>query len=175
MKRFKRAGTIGRFKPLHHGHAELLTSLCEHSEHVTIGLGSPNKHDDRNPFTATESKEMIDAVLQKRFTNYSFAEINDCGDNDEWKQIVKKQFSKLDAFVTENTWVKSILLNDYRIVHPKEIMPKGKFLRLHATDIRKAMARKEPWQHLVPTEVAKFIQEKKLDERFRTEFGEVTK
>ena len=175
MKRYKRAGTIGRFKPLHNGHVEFLTSLCQNSEQVIIGLGSPNKYDEKNPFTAKESKEMIDAALRKQFNNYPFAEILDCGDNDEWKQTVKKQFFKLDAFVTENTWVKSILEPDYKVVHPKDIMPKGKFLRLHATDIRNAIAKKQPWQHLVPIEVAKFIQERRLDDRFRKEFCEVTK
>ncbi len=56
-------GIIARFKPVHKGHAAILEALCERADLVYIGLGSPNKYDVRNPFSAKESEEMIDLVI----------------------------------------------------------------------------------------------------------------
>ena len=37
--------------------------------------------------------------------------------------------------------------------------------------VRKAMVQGEDWQELVPDNIAKYILDHKLDERFRNEFG----
>lgn len=55
-KKFRKLGAIGRFKPLHLGAAAMLEALCENAEEVVIGIGSSNKYNLRNPFTAEESR-----------------------------------------------------------------------------------------------------------------------
>lgn len=177
MKTFGRVGLVGRFKPLHNGGALMLESICEAAEHVVIGIGSSNKYDARNPFTAEESRQMIDQTLSKKFSNYSFVFLQDYGhipefaDGSKWKSEAVKVYGNLDAFVSGNEYVKKLLEDEYKIVHPSELIPKEKWLWLNATMVRVEMARGDLWKKMVPEPVANYLQDKKLIERFRQEFG----
>ncbi len=92
MKRFNRVGMICRFKPLHKGGALMLEAACQSAEYVLIGIGSENKYDWRNPFTAQESKEMVDVYLSRRFSNYAVFFMQDSGhipeysDGQKWRK-----------------------------------------------------------------------------------------
>ncbi len=176
-----KVGVIGRFKPLHNGGALMLEALCQQADHVTIGLGSSNKYNLRNPFTSEESREMIEVFLSSRSENYEFLEVPDFAhipeysDGRKWKEYVKEKFCSLNYFVTANPYVRDLLDDSYTVIHPGSCIPPEKWLKLKATEVRLEMARNSPrWRELVPCEVAKYIEQKNLLERFRREFGEET-
>ena len=51
---------IGRFQPFHFGHLEAIHFGLSKVDTLFIGIGSSNKsHQERNPFTADERKEMM--------------------------------------------------------------------------------------------------------------------
>ena len=177
-KKLGRVGVIGRFKPLHNGSAAMLEAVCEQAEHVMIGIGSVNKYNMRNPFTAQETREMIDAYLSPRFSNYSFVEIQDYGhipefrDGKRWAEEAVKMYGSLDAFVTANPYVKELLESGYRIINPAdELIPREKWVRLSATMVRMEMAKGGDWRSMVPAAVAGYIEGHGLADRFRMEFG----
>jgi cytidyltransferase-like protein len=172
-----RAGTIGRFKPLHNGGAVMLETVCSMAEHVIIAVGSVNKYNARNPFTAEESKAMIDASLGKRFSNYSVMFIPDFGhlpeyrDGQKWRNHALEQFGELDYLVTGNDYVADLFRSDYKIIHPGVLIQREKQIMLRATEVRVEMAKAGNWEKLVPEEVAEYIKKNGLDKRFRQEFG----
>jgi len=172
-----KVGFIGRFKPLHLGASALLESLCEKADEVTIGIGSSNKYNLRNPFTAEESEKMIDIFLSPRFSNYKIMHVPDFGhvpeysDGKRWKKEICDAFGKLDYFVSGNDYVRSLLGDKYRLMCPFDAVPEEKQVRLRATRVRLEMARGEGWRGLVPTNVAKYLNRDGLVERFRKEFG----
>lgn len=172
-----RVGVIGRFKPLHNGAAVLLESLCEKAEHVVIGIGSSNKYNLRNPFTARETEAMINAFLSDRFGNYEiikvpdFAQIPGCKDGQEWRQFILGRFGEFDYFVSGNDFVRKLLQNDYPLLYPGDVVPKEKHVLLRATRVRYEIATYQNWQALVPGSIAKYLTDKKLVGRFREEFG----
>lgn len=176
-RKYGTVGVIGRFKPLHNGGAIMLETLCKQSKHVKIGIGSCNKYNIRNPFTAEETEKMIHAFLKPKFKNYSiiyvpdFAHIPEYRDGKKWKEYMIKHYGKLDAFISGNKYVRDLLRDTYKIIAPGTIIPRRKQTKLNATFVRSAIAKEENWQRLVPEEVAGFMQEKKLDERFRREYG----
>jgi nicotinamide mononucleotide adenylyltransferase len=177
MKLYSKVGVVGRFRPLHNGSATMLESLCEISEHLVIGIGSINRYNERNPFTAEEVKAMIDSFLSVKFTNYSFRFIPDFGhipefkDGKRWKQEIISQLGKLDLFVSGNDYVRQLLSDVYICKHPVEFIPLEKRIPLSGTDVRIEMAKNSNWQNLVPKEVSEYLQSHSLDERFRREFG----
>ncbi len=173
-KPFGIIGTVGRFKPVHKGHAIMLEALCKNAEHVIIGIGSNNKYDYRNPFTAQESAAMIDLVLKPHYSNYSIVEVPDFDNGPVWRQHVLTLYGPLDAFATANDYVRSLLKDDYRLILPVTLVPKEQHIYLNATMIRVAIARGEPWQHLVPATVVSYITQHHLDQRFCNEFGLAT-
>jgi nicotinamide-nucleotide adenylyltransferase len=80
-------------------------------------------------------------------------------------------FGPLDLFVTDNPYVTRLLADDYRVVRPVKLVPDDKKIPLDGTMVRRAMARGDGWQELVPTEIAAYLAANGLDDRFRREFG----
>ncbi|VVB77999.1 Nicotinamide-nucleotide adenylyltransferase [uncultured archaeon] len=172
--KFGRVGLIGRFKPLHNGNSALLESVCRNSDSVIIGIGSSNKYDLRNPFSAKESIEMIETFLSSKFANYSFIELIDFGNDKKWKSAVISHFGNLDYFITGNAYVTEILKDTYKILHPFEIVPEFKESELNSSKVRIEIAKDRNWKPMVPASVANYLQEKKIIERFKREFGKQT-
>jgi nicotinamide-nucleotide adenylyltransferase len=166
-------GMIARWKPVHRGHAAVLQALVEQAQHALIGIGSSNCYDVRNPFTASETAEMIRIALDGR-TNYSLIEVPDLGHGPRWRALVCELFGDIDLFVTANDYVRDLMRDVYRVVHPVHLVPESQRVRVHGTMVRLAMARGEAWQELVPSGVANFLVRNGLVDRFRREFGEAT-
>ncbi|MBI5698140.1 MAG: hypothetical protein HZC29_06620, partial [Thaumarchaeota archaeon] len=60
----------------------------------------------------------------------------------------------------------------YRIIHPADIIPREKWIWAKGSIVRMAMARGgNGWKNLVPKEVAQYLEQHNLVERFRIEFG----
>ena len=85
MTKLGKTGLIARFKPLHNGAALMLEQVCMQADHVIIGIGSCNKYNARNPFTADESRAMVDLYLRQRFSNYEFINVLDYGQIQAYK------------------------------------------------------------------------------------------
>jgi nicotinamide mononucleotide adenylyltransferase len=165
-----RVGFVARFKPVHKSHKRILELMCEQADHVSIGFGSSNIYDVRNPFTVEESKDMVDLVLQN-FSNYSFIELPDLHNGPKWTKLALETYNDLDYFVTGNDYVKSLLENHYAIVHPTKFLPKIDHNKITATLVRYKIAICDGWNELVPDEVSRYIETNKLDQRLRQEFG----
>jgi len=167
---FGRIGMIARWKPVHVGQAVVLRSLCAHAGHAYIGIGSSNRYNARNPFTLEETRDMLRLALHG-CDNHTLIPVRDLDDGPRWRRLVLDLFGELDLFVTDNPYVANLLRNDYRIVRPVELVPPEEQVRVDGATVRAMMARGEGWQVWVEERCARYIREKKLDERFRREFG----
>jgi nicotinamide-nucleotide adenylyltransferase len=173
VTRIARLGMVARWKPVHLGHAAVLEALVEHADEVLIGIGSSNRYDVRNPFTAEESEAMIRRVLGAR-GGYTVLPVPDLGHGPRWRAMVTELFGPLDLFVTANDYVRDLMREVYRVVHPVELVAPERRVPLDATAVRRAMAQGEAWREMVPPEVATWIEGEGLDRRFRREFGLAT-
>jgi nicotinamide-nucleotide adenylyltransferase len=170
----KKIGVVCRFKPVHNAHAVLLEQLCRRGEQVLIGIGSSNRYDARNPFSVEETAEMIDALLEPRFSNYELLDVPDLGHGPRWRAMIQNGFGELDLFVSANDYVRSLMAGIYPLAHPREIVPRGLHVPVDGTGVRLAMARGQGWEHLVPPAVVDVLHANELPERFRHEFGLAT-
>jgi nicotinamide-nucleotide adenylyltransferase len=164
---------VARWKPVHLGHAAVLEALIEHADEVLIGIGSSNRYDVRNPFTPGESEAMIRRVLGDR-PSYTILPVPDLGHGPRWRAMVTELFGPLDLFVTANDYVRDLMREVYRVVHPVTLVAPERRIPLDATAVRRAMAQGEGWKEMVPPEVASWIEDEGLDRRFRREFGLAT-
>jgi nicotinamide-nucleotide adenylyltransferase len=167
---FERVGMIARWQPVHYGHVPILHALCTRADHALIGIGSSNRYNLRNPFTFDERMAMLRLVLSE-WDNYSLIAVPDLDDGPRWREAVKELFGPLDLFITDNPYVASLLSEEYKVVRPVELIPNDKHIAIDGSIVRLAMAKGEDWQDLVPNEIEDFITIKRLDERFRREFG----
>lgn len=171
--RVSRLAMVARWKPVHLGHAAILEALCDRADHALIGIGSSNRYDVRNPFTADETAAMIVSVLEGR-TNYTLVRVPDLDHGPRWRRMILDLMGPLDLFVTENGWVVELLRGDYPVVHPVKLVPPERRVAVDGTMVRRAMARGEDWRRLVPPKIASHLEERGLVERFRREFGLAT-
>lgn len=168
---------IARWKPVHQGQAVVLDELCARAEHVIIGIGSSNRYNARNPFTAAETADMLRAALDDLGRdNYSILEVPDLDDGPRWRLMVLEKLGPLDVFVTANGYVRGLLMNDYTVVHPVRFVPPERRVRVSGTMVREAMAMttSDAYRELVPPVIADWIERRGLLERFRSEFGAET-
>jgi nicotinamide-nucleotide adenylyltransferase len=168
-----RVGTlamVARWKPVHLGHAAVLESLVTRADRVRIGIGSANRYDVANPFSAAESADMIRAVLDG-WNNFDVVDVPDLGHGPRWRAMVLEMFGRLDLFVTANAYVRDLLSPDYTIVHPSRLVAPDRRVAVDGTMVRRAMARGEAWRTLVPRSVQRILDERDLVERFRRDFG----
>jgi nicotinamide-nucleotide adenylyltransferase len=172
-ERVRRIAMIARWKPVHRGHEAVLQGLLDHAAHALVGIGSSNRYDARNPFTARETEDMIRIVLEGR-SGTSLIRVPDLDHGPRWRAMVREIFSPVDLFVTENEWVRTLLRDDFPIVHPVELVPAERRVRVDGTMVRRAMARGDDWRPLVPEKVASYLERQGLVERLRREFGAVT-
>lgn len=176
-ERLGTVGFIGRFKPLHKGASIVLEEMCKRADHVIIGVGSSNKYNYRNPFTAEESEEMINTFLKNKYNNYSivkipdFAHIPEFSDGIKWKEYIKKNFGGVNYLFSGNEYVRELLKNDYTIIYPAELILYDLQIMIKATMVRYKMIINDAWEKLVPEETRDYIKSKSLDVRLRKEFG----
>lgn len=164
-----RAGFLARFRPPHLGHAAVLAALGRTAETVVVGVGSANRYDLDNPFTGDETAGLLAPLLPE-----GRAEIHllpDLYDGPRWAEMVRERFGGLDFFVTANPYVRSLLEGTWRVTHPLEILEPGERVAVEGKDVRRAMARGEAWERLVPPAVAGELKARGLARRFREEFG----
>lgn len=171
-----RVAMIARWKPVHLGQAAVLRGLIRKAGDVIVGVGSSNRYNARNPFTYEETEAMIRLALggvSPAFGNagYAIQAVPDLDDGPRWRVMVKEMFGELDAFVTDNPYVTNLMKDDYRLMRPIEFLSPSEFIKVDGSTVRAMMAKGERWQDWVPEPVAKYIEENKLDERFRREFG----
>ncbi len=176
MKEYELAGTVGRFKPLTNSGQNLLEIVMEHTEHLIIGIGSCNRYNARNPFTAKETHEMLDRTLEHN--NYSviyvpdFAHLPNYESGRAWEQYVISAFGQLEAFFTGNVWVSELLAPYYKLIDGADyLQPEARAKWIKSTRVRYEIAKGEAWKPLVPNPVAEFLEKAGLIKRFRAEFG----
>jgi nicotinamide-nucleotide adenylyltransferase len=169
-ERFGRIGMVARWKPVHLGHAAVLRSLQRRARQVVIGIGSSNRLNARNPFTALETRDMLLRILADP-ARVALLEVPDLDDGPRWRAMVVDMFGSLDVFVTANPYVAGLLGDDYRILRPVDLVPPEERVPIDGTRVRREMARGDGWRALVPDEVAAYIVEHDLDRRFRDAFG----
>jgi nicotinamide-nucleotide adenylyltransferase len=168
--RFGRLGMVARWRPVHRGHALVLTALCEHASTALIGIGSSNRYNYRNPFTGDETADMIRLALAGR-DNFELIPVPDLDDGPRWREMVVGLFGPLDAFCSDNPYVASLLAADYRIIRPVELVAPSERIPIDGALVRQEMARGDGWIDLVPLEIVDYIRSRRLDVRFRREFG----
>ena len=87
------------------------------------------------------------------------------------RAMIVDTFGPLDRFVTANPYVRSLLSEDYVIMRPVALVPHKEQIAIDGSMVRREMARGDGWRDLVPKVVADYITTRRLDERFRREFG----
>ena len=136
---YARIGMIARWRPVHNGQVAVLRALCSSAREVVIGIGSSNRYNARNPFTLSETEDMLRLALDGR-DHYQLVPVPDLDDGPRWRSMVLNMFGALDLFVTDNPYVANLLKEDYPLARPVELVPLNERVRVDGSMVRAAMA-----------------------------------
>jgi nicotinamide-nucleotide adenylyltransferase len=157
MIKYKRGLVIGRFQPFHYGHLELIRQIMHECKELIVVIGSAQfNYLSKDPFTAGERIEMIHASLslqkfdRRRILIIPLAnfENNAC-----WFPYLKSMVPKFDIIYSGNEYVRYLSQAEIKV---KEPLFKNKF-QFNGENIRKLIANKKKWEHLVPNPVKEII------------------
>ncbi len=148
---------IGRFQPFHKGHEYLFEKAFEHCDKVIIGIGSANRHNKNNPWTARERRGFLMKFIEnKRYEDKILRIINidDHPDDDVWFENLTKKTGPFDVTLGNNDWNNGIIERHgikaiYTGIHNRE--------EFEGFKIRKLMCEKKLWKQRVPTYLQDFI------------------
>ncbi|HVA82608.1 MAG TPA: adenylyltransferase/cytidyltransferase family protein [Candidatus Aquilonibacter sp.] len=95
---------VGRWQPLHNGHLEMINQSAAAVDLLYLGVGSINKRDEKNPFSAAERQLMIQnsvtPEVQKKLKVFF---VPDFADDKKWMECVGYLVPKYDvAFSSDN-------------------------------------------------------------------------
>jgi len=166
---FARAGFVARFRPPHLGHGATLSALARQAATVVVGVGSANRYDLDNPFTGEETAGLLAPLLPAGRSEVHL--LPDLFDGPRWAAMVRERLGELDLFVTANPYVRSLVEGFWRVEHPLSLLEPAERVAVDGKAVRRAMARGEAWDRLVPPDVARALRSKGLARRFREEFG----
>ena len=141
---------IGRFQPFHLGHLEAIKFALSNVEHLHVGIGSSNKsHEQRNPFTADERKEMIlssidDAIAKRISIHY----IPDVDDHSKWTHLVDEIIPEYDVVFSNDDFTHELYGKRGKSIISVDLKSRS---NLSGTNIRNLILTDQNWKEFVPS------------------------
>lgn len=140
-----------RTQPPHVGHIGMLEAACRNAKTVIIGIGSANRQDMRNPYTADERELMLKKSLEDigLYENYRFVHIPDFDSDEDWVQYLADNcgVGYGTTVVSGNPWIQKIFPErGYKVLEPKELIGSN-MIDICATNLRDMIAHgDESWK-----------------------------
>ncbi len=141
---------ICRFQPFHLGHLEAIKFALSNVEHLHVGIGSSNKsHEERNPFTADERKEMIlssiDDTISKRLSIHF---IPDVDDHSKWTHLVDEIIPEYDVVFSNDDFTHELYGKRGKSIISVDLKSRS---NLSGTNIRNLILTDQDWKEFVPS------------------------
>lgn len=161
-----RALFVGRFQPVHRGHAEILKKISQEVNEIAIVIGSSQfANTKENPFSADEREEMLKRALSEYgIKNFKIYRAEDVNDNEKWVKNVISKVGNFDVVYSGNELVKKLFREAGKKVIEIEHIERE---ILSGTEIRRRIKKGLPWKELLPESVSEYILEIKGDERIK--------
>ena len=155
---------IGRFQPFHNGHLSMVKQMEKECDELIIAVGSAQyAFYQQNPMTAGERIEAITNALKKEIKKpFYVVPVEDINCYPNYVSHVESLVPKFSTIYTGNSIVAELFA-----AKGYEVKDAPSVSNICATEVRKAIGKKEKWNHFVPEEVHEFLVKNKIDERIR--------
>ena len=140
---------IGRFQPFHLGHLDAVLFGLTRVDELSICIGSSNKYNEKkNPFSATERREMILSSIEPSIANrIKIFNIPDIDNHEKWTFEIDQIVPKYDVVFTNDEFTKTLFEKHQINVIQVILKDREKF---SGTNIRQLILDDKNWQDLVP-------------------------
>lgn len=150
---------IGRFQPLHKGHAHVLEEIFAREHRVFIVIGSAEAcFTPTNPFTSGERIQMLLGVLDSLeipCSRYLIVPIPDINNYSLWVQHIVQYLPAFGKVYTGSETVRK-LFSEQGI--PVTMIAHHRRRVLSGTEVRRRLHKRADWKAIVPPTVAALIE-----------------
>ncbi len=162
----KKGLTIGRYQPLHKGHFSVFKKMDEECDSIMIGVGSAQiEREKDNPLSGGERINMIKRVLKNRnIEPYEIFPVPDIECYPAWPYYVKNILPPFDYLYVHSRTVLRLFKGTKTKIRRVKEFNKSEW---SATEVRRRIKNNEEWRHLVPKEVAEFLDEIDMKNRLK--------
>lgn len=165
----KSALFIGRFQPFHFGHLHIVEEMIKENDRAILVIGSAEKNFvPKNPLTAGERYQLIDAALQEKGIScdkYRILPVRNVNNYALWVNHINMYVPPYNVLYTGSDLVKACYSTHN--VEIKQI--DRRHLNISATEIRTAMAEgSDDWKQMVPKAVATLLEKWQIPIRIQT-------
>jgi len=157
---------IGRFQPFHLGHLDAVNFALSQVENLWISIGSSNKsHEQRNPFTADERKEMITNSIDSDISQkVEIFYIPDVGDHEKWTYSIDSIVPDYDVVFSNDKFTEKLYTKRGIKVIPVSLKQRE---NLSGTNIRSMIQSDQDWKQFVPDGTKKVLEKINVNERLK--------
>lgn len=156
-KKYQIGLVIGRFQPLHKGHAFLIKKALTFAECLIIGIGSTNVKNSDNPLSFFQRKQLVQLYVRSEGLKDKVKKIislPDVPNDNEWLKDTLKKTGKIDVVIGNNDWVNGIF---EEAGVPIVEIPYYKRYLMEGVKIRKLMKDGKSWENRVPSSTLKVL------------------
>lgn len=156
---------IGRFQPLHNGHASIIESALKEVDELIAGIGSAEtSYTTRDPFTAGERIEMLMAAGRELGWGARVIPVplRDVNRYSIWVSHVLSLVPNFEIVYSNNPLTRRLFEEEGFEVRSTPLIDRG---ALSGAKVRESMANGSEWKDLVPSSVASLITELEGDTR----------
>jgi len=151
---------VGRMQPVHQGHLQVIKSILNEVDEVTIGIGSAQlSHTIKDPFTAGERVMMVSKALAENgipASSYYIIPIQDIECNSLWVAHMEMLTPPFEHVYSGNPLVQRLFAEKgYQVTEPPLFNRK----MYSGTEVRRRMLADEEWEKLLPESVVEVINE----------------
>lgn len=159
---------VGRFQPFHLGHLEAVKWILDKVDELVVAIGSAQySHSLYNPFTCGERLEMMLEALKEAKVDLSKVitiTVPDIHLHSLWAKLVISLSPRFHVVYSNEPLTRRLFEEEGVKV---ESIPFFRRKVYSATEIRRRMLKGNEWRSLVPSSVAKLIDEFKGLERIQ--------
>ncbi len=160
---------MGRFQPFHKGHLHTVQQIiARNNEDLVIAIGSAqHSHTAENPFTGGERVMMIKAALieaQLPLSRIDIVPVPDINIHPLWVAHLRSLTPRFEKAYTHNPLVQQLFKDAGVVVDTTDLLERETY---SGEQVRNLMRQGGDWMSFVPSTVASFIIENRLDERVR--------
>lgn len=157
---------IGRFQPLHKGHAKIIQNISKKYDEIIIGIGSSQySNTQKNPFSSKERIKMIEKTLTSlNIDKYRIELIPDIHNPPKWVDHVLSIVSDFDVVISNSDFTKQLFIEKGYSVEGTPVYDRE---HLSGEEIRRRIRGCEKWEHLVPDPVVDIIKDVEGEERIK--------
>lgn len=151
---------VGRFQPFHNGHLSAVRYALTKVDYLYIVVGSSQRsHERDNPFTAGERVAMIREALVEgnvKASRWMIIPVPDADSHSVWVATLRSSVPKFDVVFSND----SLTIRLFKEAHIKVLpIPYTKREEYSATNVRTRILERKNWQSLVPTAVARLVEQ----------------